>query len=65
MEKVVFLSKRQWENFLAGREKTLRTFNEGELHHHFGDFPKEEVVKVKISEVFTSDTSGKGVPFDP
>ena len=47
----VILSKREWENVLAGRDRTLRIFQENELHHYFGDKPEDDIVRVNMTEL--------------
>jgi len=50
-EKEVILSKKEWEAFLSGQQKTLKFFQETDLHHEFGDNPEKYIVRVTISQV--------------
>ncbi len=67
--KTVFLPKKTWQDFLEGREKTLKTFDGLELRKLFDDFddvPEGRFVKVEISEVSIDNTpTSGGVPFNP
>ena len=48
---VVIVTKTNWNSYLKGHAKSLSTIQESQLHHLFGDYPEEHIVRLRIEEV--------------
>lgn len=51
---IIIVGKKNWQEFRDGKTKTLRRYDEDELHHKFGDDPGKEIVRVVV------ETFGRG-----
>ena len=55
-ERIFIVAKMDWERLLAGHSRTITVFKETDLHHEFGDRPEKHVIRIKITELPTSQT---------